>query len=239
MKHRGRRPNVSKKRKVPKAVKAYVKKTVTDKFVTKQICSVAIGGAASNVGLVENASYPVSISNNPNVNREARTSNKILMTDYTCRIDYYNISTDAPTILRHIMVYDKGCEGVSAATFLTQMTSSINNLFEDTLAVPANAPLWPFNMDHLGKGSDHRFELLHDKTMAINPFSGSQPIHKSEIVRKKWKNGKKVVFDDLNPLVFGPTAITSGIIWHIFLVDEVSGFMDMNITWDIRFIDSD
>jgi len=229
----------AKKTKVPKSVKSYVKKEIVKEFEIKQITSSGTGAAVVNSGLVENASYPVSIANNPGVNRSARIGNKIKIVEYKVMIDYFNISTDAPMVVRHIMVYDKACKGQTAAQFLVESDANQNSLFDAVTATAANGPLWMFNADHVGKGSDHRFEILHDKTFAINPFSSTQAIHKIETVHKKWKNGKKVVFDDLNPLVAGPTAVTSGIIWHVFLNDAAVGFLDLNIVFDIRFIDAD
>jgi len=256
VKRHGFKRRRAKKLKVSKGVKKYVKKEIMkDAFVLKQVTSgaTALSVVPSNLGFIENAGYPVSISNNPGLGRVARTGNRIKIMEYVCRMRIVTTTPFNQTTLRIITVIDKECHNQTAVNFLAQCKATSNNLFENASITAAAAPDWMYNQDHVGPNSDHRFTILEDKIITFNPFQSGPagassaalptpgwPITHHHTFRKKWKNGHQVNFDDNNPLVIAgdPTQISSGIIWHILISDQAAGTLGMNMIWDIRFVDA-
>lgn len=164
------------KRRVTKPVKAYVRRAVQSQEEKK---FAGFNAAASPV-----IATPIFYLNNGlarGVERFARTGNIVRMKKLEAYLNLFTSNIAIPQNIRVMLIMDRSALGVAPTAAQLFVTP----------AYSFNSPLEPTNVPS-------RFRILYDRKFALNIGGGSTniPMVKQIRIRKSWKAGQKVIYND-------------------------------------------
>lgn len=198
-----------KRRKVTKPVKAYVKRAIVSQEEKKFASYSAVMSPvlATPILYLQNG-----LSTGPE--RFNRVGNSVRMRTLQAYFNLYTATANVAQHIRILLVMDRMSMGVAptAAQVFSNPLTSFNS--------PLNPNLVP-----------SRFRIMYDRKFALNIGGGATDVPQVKQVRikKTWKNGQKIVYNDLT--VGNITAINKfALYWIVCNVNAVAANLDFTST---------